>query len=346
MKTKMLYQPIIPIDITRHARVISTGIFVPENIVRNDDIINRFDLIATDRAVQYSLGIKERRWDNQGLRVEDFLANAASQCLEQAGIGIEKVDRIIFTRLMGDYQVPSTSIGLLRKLNCSVGIPAFDIASACSGFIHAIDMAIRYIDSGDDYVLILGGGIPSWAANYSGRDVDTTTIFLYGDGMAAILLGYSETQHIYCSYIDTDNSKYEVAYVPLGTELLNKTKAFKNEIFGMKITDGRAIYDCAVESAQNTVAKLLESAGMTMDQIDIVVTSDQTTHVWEGQLKALNIPLEKSLSQFHQYGNTIAAMVLFNLHGLISSGKLKRGMNVLMMSHGAGASGGGIIFRY
>jgi 3-oxoacyl-[acyl-carrier-protein] synthase-3 len=39
-------------------------------------------------------------------------------------------------------------------------------------------------------------------------------------------------------------------------------------------------------------------------------------------------------------------MVPLNLHEAISTGKLQRGMNVLLMGHGAGASGGGFIFTY
>lgn len=346
MNTIIKYPPIRDLEVSRYAKILSTGSYLPDNIVTNEDIIKRYNLIATDRAVKYSLGISERRWENRNLDVADCVAFAAKQCLERANVSIEKVDRIIYSKLLGDYNVPATSIGMLKKLNAKKGIPAYDITAACSGFIHAMDMAIRYIDSGDDYVLILGGGLTSWALAYDFNKIDTRTVFLMGDGIAAMLLGVSEEKHFLCSYIQTDNTHYEVGYMPLGLSLLNSKEKLSSDMLGMKIDNGRILNENAIESAVITVKRLLEFSKLTIDDIDFVATSDQTTQLWEGQLKALNIPLEKSVSLFHKQGNTASAMSPLNLNELITSGRLKRGMTVLMMAHGAGASGGGIIFKY
>jgi len=89
-------------------------------VVTNQDIIDEYDIIATDRAVRYSVGIVERRWVTDE-KLEDLVAMAISQCLERAGLDIDSVDRIIYSRLLGDYQVPATSIGALRKLGAKLG---------------------------------------------------------------------------------------------------------------------------------------------------------------------------------------------------------------------------------
>ncbi len=83
-----------------------------------------------------------------------------------------------------------------------------------------------------------------------------------------------------------------------------------------------------------------------MSDIDFFITSDQTQLVWEDQVKSLGLSESQSVSCFHKYGNTIAAMVPLNLHEAIETGKLQRGMTVLLMGHGAGASGGESIFTY
>ena len=346
MKKIIKYPPVSNLDVARYAKVLSTGSYLPDNVVTNDDIIKRYDLIATDRAVRFSIGISERRWENKNLDVADCVAYAAKQCLERANVSIEQVDRIIYSKLLGDYNVPATSIGMLKKLKAEKGIPAFDITAACSGFIHAMDMAIRYIDSGDDYVLIFGGGLTSWALANDFNKIDTRTVFLMGDGIAAMLLGVSGEKHFLSSYLQTDNTHYEVGYMPLGLSLLNSKVNLSSDMFGMKIDNGRILTENAIESAVVTVNRLLESSKLTIDDIDLVATSDQTTQLWEGQLKALNIPLEKSVSLFHKQGNTASAMSPLNLNELITTGRLKRGMTVLMMAHGAGASGGGVIFKY
>ena len=345
MLSTLNYPDCKPLNIQRYARVLATSVCVPKQVVTNDDIIRRYDLIATDRAVQYSLGIQERRYADQDAYVSDLLSQAARQCLERANMRPDQIDRVIYTKLMGDQMVPATSLKVLEKLGIRRGIPAFDILAACSGFVHLMDMAIRYIDSGDDIVLILGGDISSGLANTKNKK-DTRTIFLQGDAVVGMLLGVSETQHFLASYLYTDHTYFDFSYIPFGTELLNKSKAFNNEMFNMQMPNGMIIHESVVDSCVLVAHKLLEQTGLTLDDIDIFITSDQTTFTWKAQLEKMNVPVEKSTSQFFRYGNTVAALSPINLHEMIDTGRLKRGMTVLFMAHGAGASGGGLIFTY
>ena len=345
MLSTLKYPECKPLQIDRFAKVLSTEYYVPENIVTNDDIIKRHDLIATDRAVQYAIGIKERRYADEETDVSDLLYQVAKKCLERGDVDPQKIDRVIYTKLLGDKIVPATSIKVLEKLGIKKGIPAFDILAACSGFAHLIDMAIRYIDSGDDYVLILGGDISTRLANTKNKK-DTRTIFLQGDAVVGMLLGVSEIKQFLASYLYTDNSYFDYSYIPFGTELLNKSKNFDNEMFNMQMPDGMIVHQSVIDSCEIVTNKLLEQTNLTLDDIDIFITCDQTTMTWKGQLDRLKVPEEKSTSLFHKYGNTVAAMSLINLHEMIENGKLKRGMTVLFMAHGAGASGGGLIFKY
>lgn len=345
MLSKLSYKAAQPLNIDRYSKILATSYVVPEQVVTNDDIIERYDLIASDRAVQYAIGIKERRWIDAGTTVSDLLFQAANECITRAGIDPEKLDRIIYTKLMGEQIVPATSIGIIKKLGIKHGIPAFDILAACSGFVHLMDMAIRYIDSGDDYVLILGGDVSSRLAG-AGNKKDTRTIFLQGDAVVGMLLGKSEAPHFRASYLYTDNTYFDYSYIPFGTELLNKTRTFDNEIFNMQMPDGMIVHNSVIDSCELVTEKLLEQAQMRLDDIDIFITCDQTTMTWEAQLQRIQFSKEKSTSMFHKYGNTVAAMSLINFHEMIASGILKRGMTVLFMAHGAGASGGGFIFKY
>ncbi len=345
MLSKLTYPDPAPLNIHRYARILSTSVHVPEQVVTNEDIIRRYDLIASDRAVQYSIGIKERRFAAENTLPSELLVEAARQCLEQAHLDPEQLDRVLYTKLLGDQILPATSLKVLQELGIRRGIPAFDILAACSGFVHLMDMAIRYIDSGDDYVLILGGDISSRQAGASNKK-DTRTIFLQGDAVVGMLLGRSDTQHFLASYLYTDNTYFDYSYIPFGTELLNKTRQFNNEMFNMQMPDGMVVHQSVIDSCELVSSKLLKQAGLTLQDIDVVITSDQTTFTWKAQLEKLGVPEEKSTSSFYRYGNTVAALSPINLHEMIVTGRLQRGMLVLFMAHGAGASGGGLIFRY
>lgn len=345
MLSTMTYPDCQPLAIERHARILSTSVYVPDQVVTNDDIIKRYDLIATDRAVQYSIGIKERRYAPADAMVSDMLHQAALTCLQRAGLDPQALDRVIYTKLMGDHIVPATSIRVLEKLGVRRGIPAFDILAACSGFAHLLDMAIRYIDSGDEYVLILGGDITSRLADTKNKK-DTRTIFLQGDAIVAMLLSVSDQPHFLASYLYTDNTYYGYSYIPFGMELLNKSRDFNDEIFNMKMPDGMVVHESVVDSCEIVTRKLLQHTGLTLEDIDVFITSDQTTFTWEAQLKRIGMAREKSTSLFNRYGNTVAALSASNFNEMIESGRLKRGMTVMFQAHGAGASGGGFIFRY
>lgn len=346
MNTEIRFPEIRPLNIERYAKVISTGIGLPDRVVTNQDIIDTYDITATDRAVEFSLGIKERRWVYMDQKLEELMAKAVSHCLDRVGVGIDRIDRVIYSRLLGDYQVPASSIGCLRKLGARSGIPAYDMSCACSGFMHAMDLAIRYIDSGDDYVLVIGGGITSKGIQ-TWRHPNPKTIFLFGDAVVAMLIGQSDVKHFLSSYIVTNNLLYDNAFIPFGTSLLkDEVKDIDFGIFNMNVVNGNLIHESAVEYSKIIVDKLLSETKISLDEIDCFITSDQSTRIWEAQLKALRIPLEKSLSLFYKYGNTVAAMSPLILDELIWSGRIKRGDLVMMLAHGAGASSGGMIFRY
>ena len=334
-----------PLRITKHAKILSTGMFVPQNVVTNDDIIKRWDLIATDRAVKYSLGINERRWDDQNLAMSEMLVKATLDCLTKINFPADKLDRVIFARLFGDQNVPATALKVLKLLGCSKAIPAVDITAACSGFMHALDLGIKGINAGDDYTLILSGAMTKNLQNEFVNPEDQT-IFLMGDAAVAVLLGPAEKEHFKCSYFYTNHTEFDIAYVPFGSATLNRSFKVCPELLSMKISNGYAIHQSVLASCKIIAGELMRVTHYGIDDLDFFITSDQTTLVWLDQLRELGIPQEKSASLFKKYGNTVAAMSPLILNELIESGRLKRGMKVMMMAHGAGSSAGGVVFIY
>ena len=116
-------------------------------------------------------------------------------------------------------------------------------------------------------------------------------------------------------------------------------------MFAMTMPNGRQIHQSVLDSCKIISEHLLDLSGLRIDDIDFVITSDQTHLVWKDQLATLGVPESKSISCFHKNGNTVAAMVPLNLHEAFVTGAIVPGMKVLMMGHGAGASGGGFIFE-
>jgi 3-oxoacyl-[acyl-carrier-protein] synthase-3 len=339
------YPPGRPLFLQRNARIAGTGASLPDEVVTNQDLIDEMGLNATARAVEYSIGIRERRRGQLDVTCAEYLTRAGHMCLERSGVAPEEVDRVIYARLFGDHHIPATAMQLHARLGLRAGIPMMDISAACSGFLHAIDLALGAINAGDEHVLILGGDRGALSGQMP-VSKDTRTAFLNGDGFAAALLEVSDQPLFKARYFYTDSDLADFAFVPFGTGILNGSQDFGPSMFALTMPDGRRIHQSVIDSCRLISERLLSLAGLTIEQIDFFITSDQTHHVWKDQLKLLGLPESKSVSCFPKYGNTVAAMAPLNLNEAVTTGALRRGMTVMMMGHGAGASGGGFIFTY
>jgi len=82
MNNDIRFPEIKPLKIERYAKIVSTGVGLPERVVTNQDIIDEYDIIATDRAVRYSVGIVERRWVTDE-KLEDLVAMAIPSVLKE-----------------------------------------------------------------------------------------------------------------------------------------------------------------------------------------------------------------------------------------------------------------------
>ena len=341
----MAYPEGRPLRHRRFGQLLSTGSGMPGTIVTNRDLIDGMDLIASDRAIQHSIGIRERRHVSPGKKPSVYLERAARECLQRSGVSAREISRIIYARLTGDQAIPATSLEVLARLGIHTGVPVMDISVACSGFVHATELALNCINAGDDYVLVLGGDRAAIDIN-ARVEKDTRTVFLNGDGFAAALFGHSNTQKFFARYFYTDSSIGDFAYIPFGTEALARNASPDKDTFVLQMPNGPNIHQSIIDSTHIISSRLFELCNKTIDDIDFFISSDQTVLSWKAQLQALGIPESKSCSCFHKYGNTVAAMVPLNLNEAITTGKLQKGMTVLFMGHGAGASGGGFIFEY
>jgi 3-oxoacyl-[acyl-carrier-protein] synthase-3 len=103
--------------------------------------------------------------------------------------------------------------------------------------------------------------------------------------------------------------------------------------------------DFYLQAAEVTRDNLLKESGLAMNDIDLVLVTENNKKIRDLTLEKLGVPEEKSLSVIHEYGNTMSAMLPVLLDKAYADNQLKQGTNVMLISHGEGASGGGMIYR-
>jgi 3-oxoacyl-[acyl-carrier-protein] synthase-3 len=237
-----------------------------------------------------------------------------------------------------------------RKLNSQVAFHAVDIEGGINSFLHAIDLATRYISTTqgkEQYILILSGGIHVTPISKT----DPRLAFLFGDGASAILLAVADEPHFLASYIYTNYEYYDTA----GSRMLKMDEWVSEKIYDKgeyellynlyRMDNWKESLDFYLQAAEVTRENLLQESGLTMKDIDLVLVTENNKKIRDLTLEKLGVPEEKSLTVIHEYGNTMSAMLPILMNQAFSEGRLKQGMNIMLISHGEGASGGGMIYR-
>ncbi|WP_265444045.1 3-oxoacyl-ACP synthase III family protein [Acetivibrio straminisolvens] len=330
--------------IRRFCKILSTDSYVPDRVIDNEEIIKKYHPFFRNEVIIKTIGIERRHVEEKDADDSDVLAKSAKGCLEKYGILPDELSRVIVNKFVGDNFLPMTASRLQGKLGSKTAVHAFDIDGGTSAFIHSLDAASRFINSGDEYILISSGGIVSKFVSKT----DPRVAFLFGDASASVLLGYSEEKHILASYFYSNYQYYDMAVMqsPLSlaenfspTELVSAIgDLYKME--NWKIAE--SFYREAVREVSRNV---LEESGLEMKDIDLVLVTENNVKIWELTLETLGVYPEKSISLIREYGNTMSAMLPLLIDHGFRSGRIQKGMNIMLISHGEGFSGGGLIYR-
>ena len=162
-------------------QILGTGSYVPEKIVTNDDLSKMVE--TSDEWITQRVGVRERHVSVHESAAE-MGAIAAQRALEAAGITADQLGLIVGATVSADYGCPSLSAAIQSTIGASC--PAFDVNSACSGFMFALDTAAAFIARGGiRYALVLGAERLSRILDWT----DRSTCVIFGDGAGAAHLG-------------------------------------------------------------------------------------------------------------------------------------------------------------
>ncbi|MBQ4109632.1 MAG: ketoacyl-ACP synthase III [Clostridia bacterium] len=314
-------------------KILGTGAYVPEKIVTNDDLAKMVD--TSDEWITQRVGIKERRV-SETETAADFAVNAAKEAMANANITADELDLIIAATISAENICPTVAGTVQNRIGATC--PAFDINSACSGFMFALDTAVSYIARGNiRNILVIGTERLSKLVDWD----DRSTCVIFADGAGAMVIAPGEGY--LASKMFTAGGD-DVIKIPAfgGTSPFYTNEKPAPYIF----MDGQETFKFAVNKIVNDVKEVIEKAGMTLDEIDHLVLHQANTRILDFAAKRLKISKEKIIVNIDKYGNTAAASVPIAFNELAKSGRLKRGDTVVMSAFGGGLSSGTCLIRY
>ena len=292
---------------------------------------------TSDEWITTKTGMKKRRIAEPGVSTSDLAVEACKIAMDDAGLEASDIDMIILATSSPDVPLSSTAGIVQEKLGCT-DCAAFDINAVCAGWVHALDVGSRYVGTpGYDNVLVVGSEIYSRILNWE----DTSTCVLFGDGAGAAVISKVESgRGILGSWLLSDGSGSSVIEIPAGgvrTPIPSEGFVEGMQYFHM---DGRAVWNFAIEAFPQAVREVLERVGKPLDEVDLIIPHQANINIIEAGMKNLGLPMSKTFTNLHKYGNTAGASVPIALKEAIEEGLVGPGSLIVTAAFGGGLAWG------
>ena len=324
----------------RHATIIGTGSYLPDNILTNDDMAKLVE--TSDEWITSRTGIKERRIST-GETTSDLAYEAAHRALQNTKLEAKDLDLIICATITPDSFMPSVSCIVQERLGASKAA-AFDLTAACTGLIYAMATASAFIESGMyENILVIGAETLSKTLDWS----DRSTCVLFGDGAGALIISSSEQKKgIMSVNLLSDGSKQEylsLSAIPLSNPFIINEEGIFRPTISMK---GQEVFKFAVRSIADHIKTVLQKAEITKDDVKYIITHQANARIIEHAAKSTGIPLEKFFMNLDLYGNTSAATIGIALDEMVHRGMLQTGDRIILVGFGGGMTSGAILVEW
>jgi len=292
-------------------RFTGWGTAVPERVVTNDELSATLD--TTDEWIFERTGIRERRI---GGSAGSLGLQAAQAALSDAGVTAASVDFVILATTTPDNLIPATAPSIAAALG--INVPAIDLNAACSGFMYAVRVAQGLAATGAQRILVIGAENLSRWTDWN----DRTMAVLLGDGAGAAV-------------IDAVEGPGDILGFDLGSDG-SLVHLLQCEHGGTIWMDGKEIFRRAVRIIVESAERAMAQAGVTSDQLSLVIPHQANVRIISAACQRLGIPMERAIVVLDRYGNTSSASIPLAVDDVRSKGLLHGGDLVLLTGFGAG----------
>ena len=324
------------------AKITSIGTYVPPKLLTNADLEKMVE--TNDQWIMERTGIRERHIVEKGVGTSDLAAEAAKQCLERRGIAATEVEAIIVATVTPDMTFPATACLVQEKIGAK-GAWGFDLSAACSGFVYALQVGAKLVESGaHKKVLVIGADVMSSIVDYT----DRSTCILFGDGAGAVLLEPCAEGEIGIIdfFHEIDGAGACSLSMPGGGSLHPASVETLAQKMHFVHQDGQAVYKFAVRKMAEASETVLKRHGVEGKDLGCFIPHQANKRIILSTAERLGMPLDRVVINIDRFGNTTAATIPLAIQTAIDEGRLKKGELALLVSVGAGFTVGATLLRW
>jgi 3-oxoacyl-[acyl-carrier-protein] synthase-3 len=309
------------------ARVASVGVSLPEAIVSSAAVGER--LGVGEDWIARRTGIHHRRVAAPEERLDDHAAAAGREALRRAGLAPHEVDLVIVATTTPDEVMPNAAPLVAHALGAHRA-GAFDVGSACTGFLSALAAGTAQIESGRaGCVLVIGADFMTRITDPS----DRSTAAVFADGAGAVVLVAAP-------------GRGSVGPIVLGADGAGAGHIRVDRADATIRMRGHETFREAVARLSQCTGEAVQAAGLTLDEVDLFVYHQANGRILSAVGERLGLPGDRVVDCIAEYGNTSAATLPLALAWAEAEGVLRVGDRVLLGAFGAGFTWGAVVVRW
>ena len=321
-------------------QVLGTGSYVPDAVITNDHLHNRFG--CDQEWIVKQTGIHERRHALDNQATSDLCVEAAQRCLEKVDVSPGSVDLLLVATVTPDMSFPSVACLVQDRLKLTCA--AVDLQAACAGFVYALITGAAYVASGaSDLCLIIGGDCMSRVVN----PADIKTYPLLGDGAGAVLLARGRPDQGIVNYsLGAEGRGKDLLTRPAcGSRLPPTPELIAQGLHYMQM-DGRAVFNWAASILCDTIQDVLRVSQLQPGDVNLYIPHQANIRIINAAIDVLRIDRSLVYTNLDRYGNTSAGSVPIALDEANIEGRIQPGDRIILSGYGAGLAWGTALLRW
>lgn len=319
----------------RHAVITGWGKCVPPAVLSNADLEHLTN--TSDEWITTRTGIKERRVSH--VPTSELASVAARRAIAAAGLDPSQIDLVINATCTPDRMIPAAASVVQDSIGAT-DAGALDVNAACSGFIYGLTMADGMIKGGGtNRVVVVGAEKLSFWVDFTDRG----TAVLFGDGAGAVVVEASDEPGGVLSFeLGSDGSQADILCVGnSGTE-----GAPGRDRAPLLRMDGPEVFRRAVVSMGDASVRVVEKAGLTLDDIDLLIPHQANERIIDATARRLKLNPEQVYVNIASYANTSAATIPIALAEALEEGKIRPDANLVLAAFGGGVTWAAAVVKW
>ena len=326
-------------------KIIGSGAATPATVVSRDALDARLGLRPGTLAAH---GAANQRHTTTWETAAGLAARACEHALQASGLQWQDIDCLVAASGTMDQCLPYNAALIHAELGLErYPIATFDVGASCLSFLAGFDIASQLLENARyRTIMLVSADIATFGLNWD----ELRECGNFGDGAAAVVLRKShpgEASRIKAVEFRTYSKGVNYCKIPGGGSRFHPERLTGPFAPLTKFSmDGKAVFKLVAGVMDNFITDVLNGAGVTLQDISTVVPHQASRLALDHLRRRLNVPKEKVVDIFDQVANQVGASLPTALHNAISTGRIQRGEDVLLVGSGAGVSLGGIVLTY